>query len=376
MTQNEAREIVNKKSIELSNTHKHLLLEHFVGTGKGYRVAQCIANSQSDKKWLVVVPEIVQIENYKQDLIKFNMDYLLGTKIHDIICYASLRNYENTTYNIHLNEAHRSSEERLRILKTIDFDQIISDSATIPLEVAERLNDLCPFYRYYIGLEEANELNLIPVPTIYVTGIDLDSTVKNIDYSFGKIKKQVSALEYYELLNKNIDYWKSQYFRTNQLWQKNKMLQASIERKRFLSLQKTDKVKQIIENLRKDNKRFVCFAGSKEQANKLGTINTISSDNNKATNLKIIEDFNNLLTNELYACAMGKEGLNLTNIDAGIIIQLDKENLANIQRMGRAMRSDNPEIYLPYVKKTKDYDYLKNFLEESQINSKNIKNLD
>ena len=56
------------------------------------------------------------------------------------------------------------------------------------------------------------------------------------------------------------------------------------------------------------------------------------------------------------------EGMNFNRIDCGIICQLDKEQRANIQKIGRVLRSKNPEIYIIYVKDTQDEKYLNEFL--------------
>lgn len=60
---------------------------------------------------------------------------------------------------------------------------------------------------------------------------------------------------------------------------------------------------------------------------------------------------------------MLQEGMNLTDIQVGIIIQLDGEERAFIQKFGRALRAESPEQYIIYYKGTRDEEYLKNAIE-------------
>jgi superfamily II DNA or RNA helicase len=65
---------------------------------------------------------------------------------------------------------------------------------------------------------------------------------------------------------------------------------------------------------------------------------------------------------------MLQEGVNLTGIEAGVIIQLDGEERAFIQKFGRTLRADSPEQYIIYFKGTRDEEYLNNALESIDKN--------
>ena len=71
---------------------------------------------------------------------------------------------------------------------------------------------------------------------------------------------------------------------------------------------------------------------------------------------------------------MLQEGVNLTDIEVGVIIQLDGEERSFIQRFGRTLRSDSPVQYIIYYKGTRDEEYLNNALEN--IDKKYIKEID
>ena len=68
---------------------------------------------------------------------------------------------------------------------------------------------------------------------------------------------------------------------------------------------------------------------------------------------------------------MLKEGSNLSNIEIGVMIQLDGNEGSFIQKSGRIMRAENPVIFLFYFKNTKDEEYLENVLRE--VNPEHVK---
>ena len=70
---------------------------------------------------------------------------------------------------------------------------------------------------------------------------------------------------------------------------------------------------------------------------------------------------------------MLQEGMNLKDIEAGIIVQLDGEERAFIQKFGRTLRADSPEQYIIYFRATRDEEYLNNALEN--IDKKYIKEI-
>jgi superfamily II DNA or RNA helicase len=352
-----------EKAQQLSLEHKHLVLAWATGVGKGKAVMQCIAASPSSKKWLIVVPEIIQIANYKADMKKHGYEWLLGTKILDIICYASLKLYKSNSLNLALNEVHRVNDLRADVVNTIFYDQIISDSATIPESIAARLWEICPYWEYEITLNEAISLGILPPPTVYKVAVKLDENFKRNKYKVGKNVYLYTDFSYVKRLDGNYEYWKEKYEdkeKGGQQWQKMKMLRAATERKEFLASCKTKKARNLINSLLEQGKRFVVFCGSIEQANQLGNDRAVHSGNTKKQNQSIIDAFNRGEINSLYFYKMGKEGLNLFNIDAGLIIQLDSgfdEGLSFLQRIGRALRGKDPDIYVFYVPETQDEKY-------------------
>ena len=53
----------------------------------------------------------------------------------------------------------------------------------------------------------------------------------------------------------------------------------------------------------------------------------------------------------------------LTDIEAGVIVQLDGQERAFVQKFGRSLRATDPIQFIFYYKDTRDTEYLENVLE-------------
>ncbi len=69
---------------------------------------------------------------------------------------------------------------------------------------------------------------------------------------------------------------------------------------------------------------------------------------------------------------MAQEGLNLTDIEVCIIVQLDGEIRGFLQKVGRSLRGKDPKVYILYVENTKDEEYLRKALDEIKIPAKTL----
>lgn len=357
----------------LSKIHPLLVVQSATGTGKGKAVLMSIILDTSNKQWLILVPEILQIENLKEEIIKQGFEYLLQHKIKDIICYASFKQYTGTKYNLWLNEAHRLSELKEDIASTVKFDRIIADSATIPYNVKNRLNSLGKFYYYELSLQEAIDRKILPEPIIYKIPVELDNKIKRNSKQYGKIVSLLTDKSFAEVLDKDLEYWKKRYSENpNDKWITGILNKTGGKRKNFFTSKKTECLKNLLKTL--ENKRLVCFTGSLEQCDLIGENNAIHSKKTKKHNLETFKKFNNKEINSIFLNKMGREGLNLVDIEVGIMVQLgtgNDEGLEFLQILGRSIRAIKPEFYIFYCKNTKDEDFLQKALKH--INPKYIK---
>jgi|SRR6187402_435718 len=366
------REIFQNEVVELSKVNRLLAIEACTGVGKGLSCFRCIEADTSTKKWLVVVPEILQIENLKNDIQKHKMTHIYD-KIEDIICYASFSKYEGKSLSLWFNEVHRLSELKSDISSTINFDKIIVDSATIPFRVKDRLKTLGKFHYYQLTLQQAIDKGIIPEPIIYKISIQLDDKIKRNTKKFGKNTALFTDKAYAERLDLDLQYWKERFAENpKDSWITGILNKTGGTRKAFYVSKKTEKLTELLEYL--GEKRLICYTGSIEQSDLLGRERAIHSKKKGKHNINTLNSFNNKEISSIFMNKMGREGLNLTDIEAVIITQLgtgNDEGLEFLQSFGRSLRGINPEAYILYCKGTKDEKFLDKAL--SHINSKYIK---
>lgn len=341
---------------------------------------------------LLVVAEIAHIQNWKDEIDKWSYE---GSVF--ICCYASLKKYRNTEWDVIIfDEAHHlGSELRLDIFSTITAAHMLFLSATLKESLVSILEMHCgPIKVIKMGLQAAFDANILPEPKINLIPLVLDNKTANqtvieewgyksrrreivcnyADRWFYKRNKgsypnvrliiRCTQQQKYDYLTEQFNYYKRQYMNCRNEIIKNKWLQFGSQRKTFLGLQKTIVAMKLLARL--EGKRYICFCTNIEQAEYLGGDNAVHSK--KKGSLKIIQSFNNKEIDSLFAVGMLQEGVNLTDIEAGVIIQLDGEERAFIQKFGRTLRADSPEQYIIYFRATRDEEYLNNALESIDKN--------
>lgn len=396
------REDLVKSAVKLFQKNTSVALLWATGVGKSSAAIK-MANKYLEKihcgKVLLVVAETPHKDNWMQEFEKWGVIQASLT----VECYASLHKYRNTTWDLIIyDEAHHlGSELRLDILSTIKSKKNILLSATIErglLNILENYMGYIAFSR--VTLQDAIDFKILPGPHIHLIPLSLDNLkddqwiveewgdeskrvpiyttlkdkwhyIKNKKkYPHIKLCMRCTALQKYNYLTEQTEYWKKKYMSCRQEYMKNKWMQIGIQRKRFLGEVKTHIVKRLIEKLK--DKRYICFCASVAQAEYLGKENAIHSKVKKAQS--IIDSFNEKKIDNLYAVGMLQEGQNLTDIEAGIIVQLDGSERPMIQKLGRALRAEDPHQYIFYYRNTRDQEYLDNILED--FNSDYINTLD
>jgi superfamily II DNA or RNA helicase len=234
-----------------------------------------------------------------------------------------------------------------------------------------------------VTLKDAIEEDILPDPKVYVVEMELDNVKKHQEIKIGNdpdapiVKWENRAKYIYKnipciiqctefqknmFLTQSVDYWNERYHRSHSEFQRVKAANYGSQRKRFLGELKTGVIRKLIEKLPRDN-RFVCFCASVAQANALDCENTISSKRPAKSNQLIIDKFNKKKINRIYAVGMITEGMNLTDIQTGIIVQLDGKERLFLQKFGRSLRAEDPVTFIFYYKNTQDERYLKGALE-------------
>lgn len=341
---------------------------------------------------LLVVAEIAHIQNWKDEIEKWSYD---GPVF--ICCYASLKKYRNTEWDVIIfDEAHHlGSELRLDIFSTITAAHMLFLSATLKQSLLDTLELHCgPIKVIKMGLQDAFNANILPEPKINLIPLTLDNKTVNhfIVEEWGNKARRVSIKcaykdrwlykrnksrypnveliisctqqQKYDYITEQFNYYKKRYMSCRNEAIKNKWLQWGSRRKTFLGLEKTAIAAQLLQKI--GDKRLICFCTNIAQADMLSQETSVHSQ--KKDSLNIIQKFNSGEINSLYAVGMLQEGVNLTGIEAGVIIQLDGEERAFIQKFGRTLRADSPEQYIIYFRATRDEEYLQNALESIDKN--------
>nr|DAX25544.1 MAG TPA: Chromatin remodeling complex ATPase [Crassvirales sp.] len=388
------KDAIAEQALELAKSHKHLILNWATGVGKS-KAAIDIATLASPARILLIVAEIAHKENWKQEFEKWNSG--LWSRV-TVECYASLKNYRDTEWDmIILDEGHHArSGLRTDILSTLKAERVVVLTATLSLDDEFQIAGAFggDFYKFTIPLKDAISWGILPVPRIYLVPLSLsmEGRSETIEESWGDSKKRTELIipferlyyylgqkkmmppttlrikcnqvQKYNYLTNKVEYFKRQFLSRRQEFIKNKWLQYGIMRKRALSDFKTEVLKELLERLKE--RRFICFCGSIEQADLLGGDNAIHSG--KASPLKTIERFNRKEISSLVAVNMLQEGQNLTDIEVGIIAQLDGQERAFIQKFGRTLRAADPIQIILYFRGTRDEEYLEKALEGIDMN--------
>ncbi len=396
---------IQKKAVTLSKRNRFLCLEWSTGTGKtlaSAKIISSILDKNPEAKGYLICKESTHKKNWIDDLSKHNMNDVIDSL--KIVLYASLKNQKDILDFIILDECHALTELRLKALSKVvgSKTRVILLSATIPLDKKYLINSLFKnkIHYYKIPLTKAFELKLLPEPSLVVHKIKLNEKIVNGKYWEFKArspKDKKSGLykkckhkdmfiamknnkklwgiicvgtekEHYDALTRQMAYFKGLYEDTSLPYQvrqgcRNKWLNIASVRKKFIAEVKTERVKELVNKFREVNSRFICFTGSINQSKELGSESSVHSKNSKEHNQELIDCFNRMECSELFAVKMLREGVNLTQIEKGIITQLDSTIGSFFQMLGRCLRHEFPEMHLMLLEDTQDVKYFNNSME-------------
>jgi len=395
---NETKTLLQKREFEALKDKHRVLLKWATGCGKSKMTIDLI-NHQVDPlvsgkfkhKILFVVAERAHIKNWEAEFDKWQLKRV--NVCTDVCCYASLKKYKQYTYDIVvLDEGHHAlapkAYEHLTEM-TQSHGSLITNvyvlSATLSSGKQDMLEDIFgKFTTSTITLKDAIQSDILSDPKVYVVAMELDDqkvnqeiTVRKGDnpmvvnweqrnkYKFKNVPYIIRCTQKQKYLwyTNEMEYWKQRYENSHNSFHHNYWVNLGSQRKRFLGEQKGDVVYSLISRLNLLKKRFVCFCASVNQANSFSQVGTISSKKSMKYNQKIIDGFNAGKLNHIYAVGMITEGMNLTDIQVGIIVQLDGKERLFVQKFGRSMRAEDPVSFIFYFKNTQDENYLKTALE-------------
>lgn len=367
------REEVNNLALSEIDKTKYLILELITGMGKT-KIAINLINHICNRVYkmyenpttvLILVAKTVHKQTWKDEIEKWGG---VNTDFITIECYESLKKYKNQSFDVVIaDEMQHLSEERLKVLKTINIDEaFIGLSATIKREMRDYFIN---FYKTKVikcGLKEAIEDDVLPEPTIYLIPIKLDRT--KAVYKFKKFKNTIITTQkgYYNQMSAMIEWYKNKYYNSRNDRIKKLWLSEAGKRLKWLSEQKEEIVKSLLDKFK--NYKTLTFCSSIDQSERLGKYN-ITSKNKKSTDY--LNMFNDNKIKHITACAILNEGVNLTNCRIGIFCNLNSSEIIVKQRVGRILRHKAPIIILPYFTETREEELIVKITEE--CSNQNIK---
>lgn len=330
--------------------NKRLVCMWATGTGKSGVVLRFLEDN-SVMDCLILVPEQNNIENWRYEFQKFG----ISDEHVTVACYASLHKYEGTHWDLLVfDEApHMDTVKRKKICQSVSGEYILALGAVIDADELDTLESVYgEFEISRISISEAIRMNILPQPKVYVLHIQLDNKNQSIWYR-GRSYTEKSL---YELLDARVTAAVYKYNTQASDRNKRSMLMAGSERKRFLGKCKESAVRRICDKLRQNNRRFLCFCSSIDQANSLGGDNAFTSKSSKS--MRHLQKFNSHEIDSLFVVGKLIEGQNLKDIECGVIAQLGGTQRITVQEIGRIIRSDNPVVYIPVFDGTKDDSFL------------------
>ncbi|MBQ9391989.1 MAG: DEAD/DEAH box helicase family protein [Lachnospiraceae bacterium] len=352
----------------------NILLELPTSYGKTKLALEVCKKRKADKV-LIVVPRLVLINNWKEEIEKWS-----STINPTFVTYVSFPKLAGEWDFVIFDECHHLSERCRESLKYFTIKNSILLSATVKKDLKVEFQKLFKdLYICKVAVKEAIKENVLPEPRVYLIPLQLDTKkvnctiIKNankgnpITYEY-KDKWRAMSIKNREVIIKCTE---KQYYNdmTNLIeWHKRKIhlpmhknlyLHKCGERLKWLSNKKTGFVQALLRYL--SNYRTLTFCNSIVQTEVLGRY-CINSKNADAR--EYLELFNMGKINHITACNMLDEGINLSSCKIGIYASLNSSERMITQKLGRLLRHPNPVIIIPYYKDTRDEEIVKKMCQD------------
>lgn len=358
-------------------SNKEIILELSTGFGKSLMALQYI-DKVFAKKILIVVPRLVLINNWKEEIIKWKYNHLLD-KI-TFTTYVSLHKHTNDSWDvICYDEAHHLSDRCRDIDSVITSKFRIFLSATIKKELKWWIKETYPKARFItVSLKSAIDNETLPDPKVFLIPLTLDNG-NSTEILIKKNKKttltkecfykdrwkymkmynchiKCTPYQYYTEMSNEIEYWKKQSMFKEAF--KFKWLKCCNDRLKWLSNQKNNIIALILKHLK--DYRVLTFCNSIEQTELLGKY-CINSKNKES--LKYLNLFNEGKIKHITSVAILDEGCNLAQCKIGLFAMLNSSDRMIFQRLGRILRHKEPVIIIPYFKNTREEEVVAKMVE-------------
>jgi len=372
---------IQYKAADIIPSHFSTLLEWCVGTGKSRAFIRACEKIDPFGVHLILCSEKLHIDNWKKEIEE------TGSMCRfEILTYHSAHKTKYREYGlICLDECHNVTPDRLNKILLLKTKHVVLLSAEVPVEKKLLLTKgFGNFFRWHISLKDAIDKGLIPKPKLTVINVYLDDVEPKYTYRIRNDKKrpdvdatydnyqsylrqpvninvECTEAQYFKLIDNQIEMLQKQFYATKEPYIQNRFLQLGSQRKRLIAEVKTKYIKYLIDNVFL-TERLICFTGGIDQCEKMS--NNPKEVAHSKTGMPATDQvnaFNNKEINRLFVVNMAREGVNLKDLDIGIIAQSDGSFLMSYQKLGRVVRGKDPQIYVLRLMNTQDEKYVNNF---------------
>ena len=327
-----------------------------------------LIDKKGNQSWWKEIEEFNKVNENKVDATKIEAHTIAKWQMQD-------NEGEIPHYDLFIvDEVHNSlSKVRSKMYKKYTWDKLIGLSATIPTEKEKKLEKIAPI-RYRYSIDNAIDDGLLPEYIVYKVGITLSRTA-NIKRTNKKGEVKLwSEYSWHKFLNESMEKNRKILYANN--LSPLEVISGRINYKRLPkhvsqaaffyrwaqqeriklyrnSSSKLSKAKNILATL---DRAFV-FCGSIEQAQDVTEGDTdlqYHSKRNAKENTETLNNFNEGIINTIATSKKLNEGANLKNVEKAVILYCNSSAGQLIQRIGRSMRGDEPEIFVIYVKDSAD----------------------
>lgn len=330
------RKEIQEAALKEASKHNRCTLALATGVGKTYvGLLHMDRNFTAVSRFLVVAPKLSIIESWKSEASKFDMDYLL--EYIDFTTYLSLNKQDPKLYDqIYLDECHSLKDSHREFLNMFTGN-ILGLTGTPPRyansEKGRLVNQFCPVAYTYLTDEAVGD-SILNDYKIIVHEMNLGSA-KNF-----KVTTKSGGFMTSE--KANYSYW------CNRLDLATTPKQMQICRvMRMKAMQEYPSKEKYAGKLADSIKsKCIIFANTQDQADRLCSYSYHSNNPDSEQNLQLFKTGN---IQKLSCVLQLSEGVNIPNLEQGIIMHAYGNERKSSQRIGRLLRLNPDETAIVHI---------------------------
>lgn len=330
------REEIQKLALKEASKHNRCTLALATGVGKTYVGLQHMDKQFTTlKRFLVVAPKLSIIESWKSEAEKFNKAYLLDNV--DFTTYLSLNKQDPKLYDgIYLDECHSLKDSHREFLNMYTGN-ILGLTGTPPRyansEKGRLVNQYCPVAYTYLTDEAVGD-SILNDYKIIVHQIQLGSSKDfEVKTKSGGFKTSERA---------NYGYWCNRL--DNATTPKQMQICRVMRMKAMQEYSTKEKYTKILADSIKS--KCIIFANTQDQADRLSKYSYHSNNSESEENLQLFKTGN---ITRLSCVLQLSEGVNIPNLEQGIIMHAYGNERKSSQRIGRLLRLNPDQTAIVHI---------------------------